>query len=152
MPDLQAQKQLRTANLFLNEYTKNFFGAIPTLNDDTLPLFYQQLFIDKLLSITENFNHVLYTINNESNVPHEAIKYWANYFQTNTLQNIYVADMRRYHPPSYSSSIFQDINDPENYEPINNPAIFNYLDISQNGGNFGQTHYDNLIWYRSQVQ
>ncbi len=35
--------------------------------------------------------------------------------------------------------------------PIVNPA-FNYCDISQNNGSVGQTHYDNIIWYRSKVQ
>ena len=34
-------------------------------------------------------------------------------------------------------------------KPVN-PA-FNFCDISQNNGNGGQAHYDNLIWYRSKV-
>jgi hypothetical protein len=45
---------------------------------------------------------------------------------------------------------FQDWNNPDVRVPIIHPA-FNYCDISQNNGNAGQTHYDNILWYRTKV-
>ena len=132
-------------------FVRNFYEAVPALNNDLLLLAYQRQFIDKVLSITAAYDHILYQIDNESPLPHEVGKYWAKYIQDHTSQTVYVADERRYHPPSYAQTDFQDISHPENFEPIQNPVIFNYLDIAQNSGNTGQTHYDNLIWYRSQV-
>ena len=144
-----ADTQLISGNIYV--FDRNFYEAVPTLNNDTVLLAYQQQFVDKVLSITDTYDHILYQIDNESPLPHEVGKYWAEYIQAHTAQIAYVADGRRYHSPSYTQTNFQDISHPENFEPIQNPTIFNYLDISQNGGNAGQTHYDNLIWYRSQV-
>jgi hypothetical protein len=44
---------------------------------------------------------------------------------------------------------FQDAAIPEHAHPLSRPDLYNYSDISQNGGNMGQIHYDNLVWYRS---
>ncbi len=61
----------------------DFFKSVPALNNDSLVLLYQQRFVEKLLSISFNYNHVLYSSNigllSESAT--EWNIYWAQYIK-----------------------------------------------------------------------
>ena len=135
----------------VNFADRNFFEAVPALNNDPILLFHQQRFVDKVLETAGPYNHVLYQIDNESYLPAAVSQYWADYLRNNAQGTVFVADSRRYHAPSFIQSNFQDITQAENAVPINQFQSFTYLDLAQNGGNSGQTHYDNLIWYREQA-
>ena len=132
-----------------------FFNA-PTVTpcDQTLKK-YQDMYIGKILEATLRYDHVLYQIDNESPLAFEISDYWASFIHAAAAacnKKVYVCDSRRYRKPSpYITTEFCDWDNPENHYPIENPDVYNFCDLSQNGGNVGQTHYDNLVWYRTQL-
>lgn len=129
-----------------------FFLAVPELNDDATLLRYQEAFVGHVLDVTLDFDNVLYQIDNESPLPFEVSDYWARFIHEQAGdRTVYVTDSRRFHSPSAHYDEFQDWNNPEINHPIQTADLFNFLDLSQNGGNSGQEQYDNLIWYRLQV-
>ncbi len=139
-------------------YNKFHFAA--NSNDPVL-LPVQKQFINKILDliIDNNFNHVIFQIDNESGIGDNSLEpdpFWARYIREyaeskNKNFPVYVCTSRRFHTPTpFLTQTFQNWNNPEIREPILNSA-FNFCDISQNNGNSGQLHYDNLIWYRNKV-
>jgi hypothetical protein len=56
-----------------------FFHTVPELESNQMVLDLQKEFVDKVLSITLKFDHVLYVITNESTLPLEWSDYWARY-------------------------------------------------------------------------
>jgi hypothetical protein len=123
-----------------------------------LPL--QQRFVEKILDevIDGGFDHVLFQVDNESGIGDDTLEpdsYWARFLREYAKSKggfeAYVCTSRRFHwPTPRRVTDFQDWTNPEIRVPIIN-AAFNYCDISQNNGNSGQQHYDNLVWYRSKV-
>lgn len=139
-------------------YNNFHFAAV---NKDSVLLPIQQHFVEKILDlvIDNGFTHVIFQVDNESGIGDESLEpdvYWANYIREyGKLRKkdhpIYVCTSRRFHTPTpYLTKNFRDWDNPEIKVPILHPA-FNYCDISQNNGNSGQTHYDNLLWYRSKI-
>jgi beta-mannanase len=134
-----------------------FFNA-PTKTAPTDPTLkrYQDRYIQKVLNATLQYDHVLYQIDNESPLAYEISDYWATFIHSAAAvqgKKVYVCDSRRYRKPSpYVTAEFCDWDNPDIHYPIQHPEVYNYCDISQNGGNTGQTHYDNLVWYREQLQ
>jgi len=127
-----------------------FFSAIPSLNDDPVLLPYQNKYVRKMLQICLKYDHVLYQINNESGLPSEVSDYWAKFIYTEAGdKQVYVCDSRRFHNPIFQE--FCDMSNPDHSHPLSHPELYNYTDIAQNGGNEGQKHYDNLVWFRSQL-
>ena len=60
-----------------------FFRTIPSSpQTNYVVLGYQQKFVDKVLSYTLQFDHVLYCIDNETSVSSEWGKFWAGYIKT----------------------------------------------------------------------
>ena len=117
-----------------------FFKTIPQLHDDKIVLGYQQAFIEKVLSITFQFDHVLYTIMNESRADRVWSYYWADYLRTlaaDAGHAIYIAPMR---------------GDPGDTveEVLQHPDRFDFADISQSAKWANQAHADVIIeqWNR----
>ncbi|MBN2313961.1 MAG: hypothetical protein JXM79_08520 [Sedimentisphaerales bacterium] len=138
----------------------NKFHLAAVTNDPVL-LPYQQRFIRKIIDevIDGGFDHVLFQIDNESGIGDESLEpdpYWAQFIRDYGRSKepsceLYVCTSRRFHwPDPFAGMRFQDWNNPDVRVPIVHPA-FNYCDISQNNGNAGQTHYDNILWYRTKV-
>src|SRR5690606_1513678 len=59
----------------------NFFRSVPAQMSIARVLWFQQRFVDKLLSHSLKYGHVLYCIDNETSVTSDWGKYWANYIQ-----------------------------------------------------------------------
>ena len=128
---------------------------------DPVLLEVQQNYIRKLLDVVIDggFDHVLFQVDNESGIGDATLgpdPYWARFAREYAASKksgwgIYVCTSRRFHfPTPYKTTRFQNWDNPEIRVPITN-AAFNYLDISQNNGVTGQTHYDNVIWYREKA-
>ena len=154
---------LKKDSPLLNRSVQDFYNGFhfAAVENDSLLLPVQQRYIQKIIDIVidNGFDHVIFQVDNESGIGDESLEpdpYWANYIREygrskNSNHLIYVCTSRRFHWPSvYLTDNFQDWNNPEISVPILNSA-FNYCDISQNNGNSGQIHYDNLLWYRSKV-
>ena len=134
-------------------FDQPLFLSIPALNDDGKILTYQRNYIRKMLQVSLAYDHVLYQIDNESPLPFEASDYWAAFIHEEAGEReVYVCDSRRFRPPSPVFEDFCDPDNPEHSHPLDRPQLYNFTDISQNGGNGGQTHYDNLMWFHSRLQ
>ena len=133
-------------------FSHPFFLTVPALNDDREVLGHQVRYIRKMLGICLRYDHVLYQIDNESPLPFEVSDYWAEFIHNESgARPVYVCDSRRFHAPSPIFEDFRDLRNPEHTHPLSHPELYNYTDISQNGGNEGQRHYENLIWFRAQL-
>ena len=109
-----------------------FWLTVPALQNNELVLCYQQAYVDKLLSITLAYPHVLYTIQNESGEELAFGDYWADYIHRRAREagrTVYVTDMRR----------TGNVREPDQRHIMDNPQRFNFLDISQSVGNYERT-------------
>lgn len=133
-----------------------FFKAVAGDKIDPMVKHYQDRYVRRICKATLDCDHILYQIDNESSIDYEISDYWARFLHSHAARRgrrIYVCDSRRYHWPStYVTTNFRDWKNPDIHHPILHPDLYNYCDIAQNGGNKGQVHYDNLIWYRSRLQ
>ncbi len=113
-----------------------FFWSVPKMDNNTFLLTKQVKFVDKLLSISFQHNNVLYCIDNETSVTAEWALFWANYIKTQAKlidKKVYVTEMWDPH----------NLMHPDHFVTIQNPEVFDFIDISQNNHQENQQHYDN---------
>ena len=68
-------------------YTDNpFFWSIPEQMNNIRLLWFQQKFVDKILSYTLNFGNVIYCIDNETSVTASWGRFWANYIKMKAVE------------------------------------------------------------------
>ena len=129
-----------------NTYKGPFFFSVPKLNNDKLLLSYQQKFVDKLLSVSLKYDHVLYCISNEifSHYSPEWGWYWADYIKKKASEKGIHAEV---------TEMYQNINlqHEQHKASLDNPEIFSYIDLSQNSVNTDQKHWDLLQWGRAYI-
>ena len=114
-----------------------FFRSVPELDDLPLVLEYQKAFVDKILSITFDYDHVLYCMHNETGEELEFGDFWVRHVRARAEEagkQIETADMRR--SGNFATS--------DNQYLINNPDRYTFLEISQNNAQQGQTHWNRL--------
>lgn len=132
-----------------------FFEAPISGGADSILKPYQDRYIRRMLETTLKYDHVLYQIDNESPLSFAISDYWATFIHKEAGvrgKKVYVCDSRRFRSPSpYVTEEFCDWRNPDVHHPILHPDIYNFCDLAQNGGNIGQTHYDNLVWYRARL-
>ena len=122
-----------------------FFHSVPELDNNTLVLRYQRAYVDKLLSYSLKYPHVLYCMNNETGEPVAWSDFWARYVRAQAAEagrQVEVAEMRRHH----------DITVPDHRHMVNHPDLYSFLDISQNNTQAGPTHWDRMLRVRAWVQ
>ena len=114
-------------------------------NNNEAALEYQHRFIDKLMSITSRYGHILYNIGNESGLGVEWDNYWATYITnaaTEYGRTIHVTSMK-FAP---DTSVRQ---------AMSNRDIYTFTDVSQNNqdalGPVGKKHWDNLVFWRKMI-
>ena len=115
----------------------DFFFSVPSLNNDSILLFYQQRFVDKILSYSLNYSHVLYCISNEIHpyFSEEWGIYWARYLHEKALKaekTIEVTEM-------YFISDLDD--DQHRFSLRERPDLFTYFEASQNTGRWHYLEY-----------
>ncbi len=78
-------------------YTDNpFFWSIPEQRNNMRLLWYQQKFVDKLLSYALQYGNILYCIDNETSVTASWGRFWADYIRIKALELkkvVYVTNM-----------------------------------------------------------
>ncbi|MBN1673475.1 MAG: hypothetical protein JXR37_20685 [Kiritimatiellae bacterium] len=131
-----------------------FFSAVPALNNDAVLMRYQNAYMARMLDLCLTYDHVLYQINNESRLPYAVSDYWATFIHRRAQERgrtVHVCDSRNMHDED-SELGFCRAESADHAHTLSHPDLYTYADISQNGGNTGQAHYDNLLWFRGQVQ
>ncbi len=118
-------------------YTENnFFRSVPAQMAIVPVLAFQQKFVDKILSYTFNYDHILYCIDNETSVSSDWPKFWARYIRKEAQlagRKVHITEM--WDP--------WDLNHPFHAETFDNPDIFTFVEISQNNHQSGDTHWEN---------
>ncbi|MPY90061.1 MAG: hypothetical protein GEU99_19330 [Luteitalea sp.] len=108
---------------------------------------YQEAFVDKMLSYSLKYGHVLYCMNNETSTPAAWGQHWINFIKAKAAEKgvgVWATDMfddaYQGAQAKHASIVFDD---PEHYM---------FADISQvNSRNFDDTHWDRLHWLLQQV-
>lgn len=121
-----------------------FFWTVPEEHNLTGVLHYQQRFVDRILSHTLHYDHVLYCMDNETMVTPKWGEYWARYVRqkaAKATKTVYITEMR---DP-------KDMRDSEHLHIIDRPDLFDYIEIAQNNVNVGRTHYDGIQYVRNRV-
>ncbi|MBD3267671.1 hypothetical protein GF373_13460 [bacterium] len=123
-----------------------FFHSVPGMKKykDKYQSFhaYQIRQVDKMLSHALKYNNVLYCMNNETDAPPIWGQYWIRHIKKRAKEkgvNVCCTDM------------FDawDIKHKSHHVVYKNPAIYDFIDVSQNNHNKGQTHWDNIQWTRN---
>lgn len=126
------------------EDREDFYGGSIYENKKAV-LEYQHRFIDKLLSITLNYDHILYNINNESTIGAEWETYWAKYLNdaaSSQARNLHITSMQLI--PGNSVR-----------HVMTNRDLYSFVEVSQNNqnaaGTIGYKHYENLLHWRNMI-
>jgi Putative collagen-binding domain of a collagenase len=122
--------------------TQPFFFTTPRQRNNTVVLSYQQRFVDRLLDRTLRYGHVLYCIDNETSGEEEWSRYWAERVKARATQagrRVYVTEM------------WDDWNlqAARHRRTFDHPALYDYVDVSQNNHNRGEAHWDNFLYVRN---
>lgn len=116
----------------------SFFRSIPSSpQTNYVVLGHQQKFVDKILSYTLQYGHVLYCIDNETSVSSEWGKFWAGYIKTRAKEEA--------NRPVLVTEMWDpwDLDHVAHRESFDHPEIYDFVEISQNNHKKGQEHWDN---------
>ena len=118
----------------------NFFFTVPKLNHDSVVLAYQRKFVDKMLSYTLRYGHVLYCMTNEIHPRYSPQWgwYWATYIKDRAAAaGTEVETSEMYWQP--------DLKREWHRASLDHPEIYSYFEASQNSAVYnGQENWDNL--------
>ncbi len=118
-----------------------FFFTTPQQRNNETVLRFQQRFVDKLLSVTLQFDNVLYCIDNETNGDEKWSRYWAEYIKQKASSH---------GTPIYVTEMWDDWNlkARRHKRTFDHPELYDFVDVSQNNHNKGQQHWDNFLYVR----
>ncbi len=118
-----------------------FFFSTP-LQRNIQPLHKIQLaFVDKLLEISLQFDHILYCIDNETQAEPVWGKYWAELIRQRAQEvgkRVCITEM------------WDDWNlkAPRHKQTFDHPELYDFVDVSQNNHNKGLAHWDGFAYVR----
>ena len=105
---------------------------------------YQEKFVDKLLSETLQYGHILYCMDNETEVTPAWGEYWAKYIQKQAVVAGRVVETTEMWNP-------WELSNKKHRATSDHPEIYSFCDISQNNTQKRQTHWDNAQKYRAEL-
>lgn len=122
-----------------------FFFTTPAQRDNRLLVDYQRRFVDKMLSHSLRYDHVLYCIDNETSGEEAWATYWAECLRNAADQagvSIHITQM------------WDDWNlsGKEHRRTIDHPERYDFIDVSQNNHKKGEEHWDNFQWVRNYIR
>lgn len=121
-----------------------FFYTTPDQQYNAVLLKHQQQFVDKLLSYTLGYGHILYCMDNETSGEEEWGAYWARYIR----QKATVADTEVYLTEMWDA---WDLKSEQHRRTFDNPELYHFCDISQNNHQHDQAHWDNFQWVKNYI-
>lgn len=121
-----------------------FFFTTPKQRNNTVLLKIQQRFVDKLLSHSLNYNHVLYCMDNETSGEEAWATYWAEYI---------LDKARRAKKSVCVTEMWDDwdLKAERHARTLDHPERYAFADVSQNNQKKGQVHWDNFQWVRRHI-
>jgi len=122
-----------------------FFRTTPQQDNDAKVLVYQQGFVDKLLSYSLRYGHVLYCMDNETAVDPAWGRYWSAYVKKAASEaGLSVETTEMWDP--------WDLSDPMHAQTAEHPQIYSFVEISQNNHQKRQAHWDNMQAMRRRLE
>jgi len=121
-----------------------FFFTTPGQRNNKVVLPFQQRFVDKLLSYSLQYDHVLYCMDNETSGEEAWGAYWAGYIRRRAEEagkRVCVTEMWD----------AWDLKAEEHRRTLDHPERYNFADVSQNNQKMGQVHWDNFQWVLAYV-
>jgi len=121
-----------------------FFFTTPKQRNNTIVLACQQRFVDKLLSYSLKYGHVLYCMDNETSGEEAWGAYWAGHIRKKARQagkEVCITEMWD----------DWDLKARRHGRTLDHPERYDFADVSQNNQKKGQTHWDNFQWVRAHV-
>lgn len=118
-----------------------FFFTTPGQRDNAVVFRHQQRFVDKLLTYSLQYGHVLYCMDNETRAQEAWGRYWAEHVKHRASQlgkDVYVTEMWD----------DWDLRAERHRRTFDHPELYGFVDVSQNNHQKGETHWDNFIWVR----
>ena len=122
----------------------NFFWSVPAERNQSIVLKYQQRFVDKMLSYSLKYGHVLYCMDNETAVTPEWGKYWSHYIRDKASEAGRTAHTTEMWDP-------WNLSDPKHNATFEHPETYTFVDISQNNHQKHQQHWDNAQRQRARI-
>jgi hypothetical protein len=119
-----------------------FFFTTPGQRNNEALLKYQKKFVEKMLSYSLNYNHVLYCMDNETSAEEAWAVYWAEFI----LNNARVAGREICVTEMWDN---WDLKSEHHKRTFDHPERFVFCDVSQNNQQKGQVHWDNFQWVRN---
>ncbi len=119
-----------------------FFFSPPLLENNEVLLNFQKQFVEKLLSISFQYNHVLYCMDNETSAREEWAVFWAEFVRSaagSAGHEICLTEM-------WDN---WDLKSEEHKRTFDHPERYDFCDVSQNNQQKGQVHYDNFRWVKN---
>ncbi|UCG49539.1 MAG: hypothetical protein JSU94_07115 [Phycisphaerales bacterium] len=114
-----------------------FFFTTPKQRNITAVLKYQKRFVEKMLSYSLKYNHVLYCMDNETSGEEEWARYWSQFILDKAKgRKVYVTEMWD----------DWDLKANRHKRTFDHPDHYAYCDVSQNNQKKGQEHWDNFQW------
>ena len=113
-----------------------FFWSIPSHQNNMPLLQYQQAFVDKLLSLSLEFDHVLYCIDNETSVTSDWGKFWSDYIQKRAKERVKTIHVTEMWDP-------WDLDHISHRESFDHPETYSFVEISQNNHQRGEQQWIN---------
>lgn len=121
-----------------------FFFTTPEQRNNELILRFQRRFVDRMLSHSLKYDHVLYCIDNETS-GEEA---WATYWAERVRQRATEAGVS---VPITQMWDDWDLTAERHMRTLGHPERYDFADVSQNNQKKGQVHWDNFQWVREFV-
>lgn len=121
-----------------------FFFTTPKQRNNTVVLRYQQRFVEKLLSLSLRYDHVLYCMDNETSAQAAWGAYWAEFIRERAQR----AGARVCLTEMWDA---WDLKADEHRRTFDHPERYDFCDVSQNNQKRGQEHWDNFQWVRQRV-
>ncbi len=121
-----------------------FFFTTPEQRNNQVVLPYQQRFVDKMLSYTLQYDHVLYCMDNETSGEEAWAVYWSSYITRRAQEagkQVCVTEMWD----------DWDLRAERHRRTLDHPERYQFADVSQNNQMKGQQHWDNFQWVRRRV-
>lgn len=110
-----------------------FFYTVPALDNNKTLLRFQEAFVKKLLSISLQYDHVLYCIDNETSGAPEWGAYWAGFLRKQAGEKpVCITEMWD------NWNITSDVHK----HTLDHPDRYDFIDISQNSQTTGQENWD----------
>lgn len=121
-----------------------FFFTTPKQRNNEVLLKYQKQFVEKMLSYSLKFDHVLYCMDNETSAEEEWAFFWAEFI----LEKAKAAGKEICVTEMWDN---WDLTTEHHKRTFDHPERYSFCDVSQNNQKKGQVHWDNFQWVRNYI-